>query len=170
MAKEMIREMSVRVMKLRVKVTHGCITESECRIPSRCMLKVAVAQTLLAMPGQKRKNHYVRVHDGQAWWTYEGRRYRAALPANARRNYIAFDKNLPVRPFVTKLDGLDVGPVIAANRARKDRINEMRRMQYAAGHRQKKYTLRERIAGTVEPAGRPPKGRSPKHTADAVAS
>jgi hypothetical protein len=151
----------IETIKFPVRITAEDITEGECGLANKCMVRVAVERVLRQLDPTM-SNHHTRVDAGHIRFNYKGRRVVADTPRMAKAALIKFDAEAKekrrakrqgitfkskVEPFAIKLVGELRGRLTATTRKRKDNINQARRRRAEAGQKPKKYTLHKRVVG-----------------------
>lgn len=124
---------------VKVHVTRDDIEGSECRRPTKCMIKVAVKRALNLSHG------YIHVDATGVSISRNGTyREKAFLPYPALRSMVSFDKKMAVKPFSFTLKFYKTTPV-------KKYTEEQTAKQMASARRtgnyKKKYNMRSRVIG-----------------------
>ena len=151
----------IETIKFPVQITAGDISEGECGLANRCMVRVAVERVLRQLDPSM-PNHHTRVDAGHIRFNFKGRRVVADNPRTAKAALIKFDQEAKakrkakregatfrskVEPFAIKVVGELRGKLAPNTRKRKDNINQARRRRAEAGQKPKKYTLHKRVVG-----------------------
>jgi hypothetical protein len=141
----------IRVLILQVDVTADDIAKGECRIPSKCMEKVAIARSMIEKFGNLTDAQlHVRVDAGHINLNWEGYRRVADTPKIAKASLIRFDQKKPVAPHSYTLHFRRTTKVVKVSRDRQDQINERRRVRASNGAPDKvanRLTLHRRVVG-----------------------
>jgi hypothetical protein len=158
--KESIR--TTRFVPIKVKVLQADISDSRCRNANWCMIKVATERALRTLDTESTSNHHTRVDAGHVRAHIKGFHAKADLPKKGKANLILFDSEekarrqaekdgklflSKVKPFGLILNFALGRKVTKFTRERQTQINEARRRRTAAGKKERRYTLRQRIIG-----------------------
>jgi hypothetical protein len=130
--------------RVTINVSHTDITDSECRDPNKCMIKVAVARALRVAHG------YIHVDStGISVTRRKDFREKAFLPRIAAKNMYLFDDEDTahlVKPFRFTAEFHKTTKVYKSSPERKAQINTRR-----AGVKRRKYSLHSRVIGLAIP-------------------
>jgi hypothetical protein len=154
----------VEYLKYSCDVKQRFIDDAECRIASKCMIKVANELALRALDPTV-AHHYSRVVAQVLTFNFKGFHYKALLPTKAYRALIKWDGEekarkiaeragekfrSAVQPFTFRVVAERGMKVRKFDEARREQINAARNRRAAEGRPDKRtYTLRKRIVGLV---------------------
>lgn len=125
---------------ITINVLKSDIEEGKCKDPNKCMLKLAIKREIGG-------HGYVHVEGGNVAITRRpDYRERGFLPRPALKAMLDFDNQREVKPFKFKITFYKTTPIITAETAER-RYALLRKERAKPGHKQKKYTMRQRIAG-----------------------
>ena len=137
--------------RVTVYVSNSDIHDSECCLPRKCMIKVAVARALRIPHG------YIHVDStGISVTRRSDFREKAFLPRIAQRKMLEFDaekaarkQGLPSKVTTFRFVAVfhKTTKVAKSSAKRKARINQLRNARAAAGIKPRKYNLQTRVAG-----------------------
>jgi hypothetical protein len=153
---------TIETLNFLVNVIQRDIEDGKCMLISLCMHKVAIERALRKLDPEG-GDHKVRVDRGCIKFNFQGHRYLAHLPRNAKLSLIQFDKERKARAraeregvkFVSavkshsyRVEAVKGTKVLPFTRERQEQINAARRARVAAGLPDKtKYDLRHRVEG-----------------------
>lgn len=125
---------------LPVAVTQGDIDDGECRMPNKCMLKLAIKREIGG-------HGYVDVRNGTVSITRRpDYREKGFLPRSALKAMLDFDVGKKVKPFRFKVVFYKTTKIKTAARLIQA-AEANRKIRARPGYKAKKYTMRQRIAG-----------------------
>lgn len=126
---------------IRVHVTKSDITEGKCKLPNKCMLKLAIKREIGG-------HGYVHVEGGVASVTRRpDYREKGFLPRPAQRAMLAFDAGQEVKPFTFSLKLIKTTKIHKYDSNQWAHKMKKRDKKKASGWKPKKYNMRQRIAG-----------------------
>lgn len=145
---------AVQSKSITIHVTRDDIENSQCGLPTKCMIKVALKRALNLAHG------YIHVAaDGISISRNGLYREKAFMPRTALLNMIQFDKekDLPpakrtVRPFKFKVTFFKTTKIATPERQAQFNANTRRR-RARPDHQEKKYDMRSRVIGVAIAGG-----------------
>jgi hypothetical protein len=149
----MMKTKMITTMRVKVQVTPEDIKNSECRLPSRCMEKVAITRALkhqFKLSDRALGKLHLRVDAGHIKYNLNGRRCMAPTPKITKTALIDFDRKRTVKPHVFTFEAVQGDKVVPMTVERMQQINEARKARIKAGKPDKIYEsdrIRQRIVG-----------------------
>jgi hypothetical protein len=149
----MLKTKTVTTTRIRINVTPDDIASSECRLPSRCMEKVAVIRALkdqFKLSDRAFGKLHVRVDAGHIKFNLGGHRWSAPTPKIAKAALIDFDRKRTVKPHAFTIEAVQGDKVVPMTVERMQQINEARKARIRAGKPDKDYEkdrIRLRVIG-----------------------
>jgi hypothetical protein len=153
---------TIELLKLHVAVIHRDIKEGECRLPAKCMHKVATERALRDID-PKGGDHKVRIDAGIVKCNLDGHHWEAILPKVPKKAQIKFDHeekarkraikrgeqfHSKVQPHKFVLELIKGSKIIAFTAERMKQIYDARERQKREGRLPPRdYNLRKRVAG-----------------------
>jgi hypothetical protein len=153
---------TIELLKLHVAVIHRDIQNAECRIPAKCMIRVASERKLREID-PKGGDHKVRVDATGIRFKLRGHKYHGPLPKKAAKAMVQWDAedkarkkakrdgvefHSQVKPFTFTLEAVKGAAIKPLTAERQKQINEARRKRILAGKPDKQnYTLHKRVIG-----------------------
>jgi hypothetical protein len=140
----------IATMSATIDVTEEDIEHGECRLPHRCMVRVAVARELHSTDKDKSANHHVRVDAGHIRFNFGGFRWEASTHRRAKMALIRFDRGQTVKPFAFPMIATRKSKIVPINETRQAQVNAARRARAAEGRPDKVYpgnSIRKRVVG-----------------------
>ena len=153
---------TIEMLKLHVAVIYRDIQNAECRIPAKCMIRVATERKLRELD-PKGGDHKVRVDASGIRFKLRGHKYFSPLPKKAARAMVQWDREdkarkkakrdgvafmSQVKPFQFIAEAIKGAAIKPLTAERQKQINEARRKRILAGKPDKQnYTLHKRVVG-----------------------